>query len=120
MRNLSLEYLLLVATVLTAVATITGHTGKFIFWLWSKLKMLAAMAKTHSRLTALEAKFDTEFGVVNTKLDSLLRELQNNDGSSIKDTLNFLLLQRYIESASRRKLMDSAGLAFWESDKTGA
>lgn len=61
--------------------------------------------------TALEA--------VSKQISDIALEFKPNGGSSLRDAVNKLALQQYIDNESRRKLMEADGLAFWESDMGG-
>lgn len=79
----------------------------------------------HKSIT-LPHTLDTQIGAltdtlsrVEDKTDMLVGQMIVNGGKSLADTINLLLLQSFIESRSRQKLMSAYGYAFWESDRNG-
>ncbi len=81
-------------------------------YVWESLKLPHKHGKLIDGIASTLVRLES-------KTDTLVHQVTTNGGTSLFDAVNMLLLQSFIESQSRRKLMAAYGFAFWESDKNG-
>lgn len=108
-------FILFLSSLVVAIATISEKGRVFLSFLWSIVKKLY----NHLPFIRRVAKLEKQYKSIDEKLDVLIGEVKINGGSSLRDMITSLTLQGYIESQSRRRLLDASGLAFWESDRDG-
>jgi len=106
---------LFASTLVGALASLTETGLKFYKFLWKWIKKFWSFLMLAKRVTKLE----TNLSGINDKLDILVGEVKANGGNSLRDMLTLITIQIFIESESRRKLLDASGLPFWESDANG-
>jgi len=127
--------ILLLASVVGALASISTTGRKFWRWLWDtaqKLRVFKKMRVQQEMITQLQLDLENhKTGLTETldklahlietqskKLDTLVAEVQVNGGSSLRDVLNHLFLENIAEAASRRAMFTDA-IAFFEADADG-
>ena len=117
-----IAFILFLSSLVVAIATISEKGRTFLSFIWSIIKKLYNKLPIVRRIKKLEKSIDeklVKFSIIDEKLDVLIGEVKINGGSSLRDMITSLTLQGYIESQSRRRLLDASGLAFWESDRDG-
>lgn len=118
-NNPALDISVLLTAVTTAVAVLSffnksvrRRVARPFVYLYHSLTL---PHKLNEEMTRIEATLRS----MDAKMDTLVHQVTTNGGNSLVDMVKLVLMQLFIESASRRRLMDAYGYAFWESDRNG-